>query len=125
MSAGPGATPAELELQFTRGTGAQFPSALFGTTAVTSGLQAAVTTFNDTGGPITLEAADDPADSGASLTLTPKANTPGTFNLTPTYAVPLVTSLPLSPFAGQLVFNTSTSHLTLYNGTAWVSVLLS
>ena len=122
---GPGATPPAVGLEYTRGTGPTYPTDLFSTSAISSGLQEAVTTFNETGGPIVLEGVADPLGTGATATVTPKPNAAGTFDIGASFLVPIVTSLPASPQAGQIVYNSASGNLALYDGTTWKTVALT
>ena len=120
-----GATPNQVSLEYTRGSGSFFPP--FTTSAVNSGLQNAVQTVNgETVDGITIEANNTVAGH-ATVTITQPE--PGAIAIavagTGPITVPIVTSFPSSPLVGLLVFRSDTSKLELYNGTTWVGVALT
>ena len=120
ITPGQGASPNELSVQYTRGTGSNFPMALLSTAAVNSGLGTGTTSVNGFTGAITIAAST--TTPGVSVTTANGAITVGVLPI-----VPNGTAEPTSPapVLGQLFFRTDTSHLEVWNGTAWVGTHLT
>ena len=124
INAGQGATPTELSLQYTRGTGANYPTNLLTSVATQSGVGTGVTQVNGFSGGVTITS----SQTQPGITVTNGTGTAaGTVTLAILPIVPNGTTEPTSPapVLGQLFFRTDTSHLEVWNGTAWVGTHLT
>jgi hypothetical protein len=119
MAASAGATPAQVGLEYTRGTGAFFPG--FTTQAVVTGVQQAVQTVNGTpAGGITLKPGPG---SGGIIRIIPTPGSPGDLQIGVTVSPPVVgigAAYPATPYAGEQFYNTTLNHLYVWSGSAWL-----
>jgi hypothetical protein len=109
-----GATPPEVQLEYTRGTGALFPT--FTTAAIASGVGGGTTSVNGQSGAVVI-ASPPGANRGVVFTVS-TGQAAGEVDINGVLAVPIGTSLPGTANAGELFYVQGTG-LFLWDGAAW------